>query len=297
MGDAWWGWFWVYRWELVGAGAALAAIEALLLLRRGRAWSLKESLSNVFTLFLGYGSRSLTLPLRYGIFAAAHAVSPFRIHTSIGAFVVCYVLLDLIYYWKHRWLHENAFGWSMHSVHHSSVELNLTTAIRSSVIQRNIDDLFYLPLSMMGFDPVMVLVIADLNLISQYWIHTRVIPRLGPLEWFLNTPSAHRMHHAATRSQHDSNYGSTFIVWDRLFGTFKAEPENDEPEYGTDMGFVTHDPFRIQLAGHLAYFRRAAQESDERRQDEHRPRREPRPAENRGGGDVERRPAHDRTEL
>ena len=266
MGDHWWRWIWVYRWELVAAGAALAVVEALLLLRRGRAWTLKESLSNVFTLVLGYGSRVVTLPLRYAVFAAVHRLAPLRIETTFLSCVACYVLLDLIYYWKHRWLHENAFGWSMHSVHHSSVELNLTTSIRSSVIQRNVDDFFYLPLCAMGFDPLLVLVIADLNLISQFWIHTRVIPRLGPLEWILNTPSAHRMHHAADRSQHDSNYGSTFIVWDRLFGTFKAEPEK-EPDYGTSMGFVGHDPFRIQLAGHLAYFRGREQ----RNEDEHRP--------------------------
>jgi sterol desaturase/sphingolipid hydroxylase (fatty acid hydroxylase superfamily) len=115
-------------------------------------------------------------------------------------------------------------------------------------------------LAAIGFEPVLVLVLADLNLFSQFWIHTRVIGRLGPLEWFMNTPSSHRVHHAAERPLADRNYGSTFIVWDRLFGTYAPEPI-PEPRYGTEAGF-------------LAYFRalreraKGTETRDERHEDE-----------------------------
>lgn len=275
----WWRFVWIYRYELTAVGVGLAALEAMVLLRGhataksgNPAWTLKESLANIFILWVGQGSRMLTFAWRYGVFAIIHTASPFRIKTSLIASLVCYVALDCIYYWKHRWLHETALGWSMHSVHHSSVELNLTTSIRSSWVQRLIDDFFYLPLAAIGFEPALVLVIADLNLFSQFWIHTRVIGRLGPLEWFLNTPSSHRVHHAAERPLADRNYGSTLIVWDRLFGTYAPEPVL-EPRYGTEAGFLGNDPLRVQLAGHLAYFRarseRAKGAEAQRQRDEH----------------------------
>lgn len=246
--------FWAYRDALVATGVALAVLEAAILLRRHAAWTLKESLANVFILWIGQGSRMLSFAWRLGVFAAVHAASPLRIRTTFATSLACYVALDCIYYWKHRLLHETALGWSMHSVHHSSTELNLTTSVRSSWAQRLLDDFFYLPLTALGFDPLLVLLVADLNLFSQFWIHTRVIGRLGPLEWFLNTPSSHRVHHAAARPLADRNYGSTFIVWDRLFGTYAPEPAV-EPAYGTSAGPLGHDPLRIQLAGHAAYFR------------------------------------------
>jgi alkylglycerol monooxygenase len=253
--SAWWHVLWLHRWEITAAGAVLAVLEALWILRRrDRAWTLKESLANVFILFVGQGSRMLTLFWRYAVFALVYEHSPLRITSTVGASVACYVALDCIYYWKHRWLHETAFGWSMHSVHHSSTELNLTTSIRSSWIQRLIDDFFYLPLVALGFDPLLVLVIADVNLFSQFWIHTRVIGKLGPLELVLNTPSSHRVHHAADRTLADRNYGSTFIVWDRIFGTYREEPAN-EPAYGTAAGVIGNDPLRIQLFGHREYFK------------------------------------------
>ncbi len=277
----------MYRTEIIAIAACLAALEALYLLRSKAAWTFKESLSNVFILWVGQGSRMLTFAWRYGVFAAVHTVSPLRIETTVLTSLVCYLGLDCIYYWKHRWLHETAIGWSMHSVHHSSVELNLTTSLRSSWVQRLLDDFFYLPLAAIGFSPLLVLVIADLNLFSQFWIHTRVIGRLGPLEWFLNTPSSHRVHHAEARPLADKNYGSTLIVWDRLFGTFASEPA-PEPSYGTEMGFVGHDPLKVQLAGHVAYFRalfgqgERPKAEDERRKEEQEPRREPRPTEDHG---------------
>lgn len=254
---------WVHGDTLFAVGLVLAGMEALVLLRRraslevsaaAPAWTLKESLANFFILGVGHGSRMVTLPWRFAVFSAVYVVSPLRVATTALTAVACYVALDLIYYWKHRWLHQTAIGWSMHSVHHSSTELNLTTSIRSSWLQRLLDDFFYLPLAALGFEPLLVLVIADLNLTSQFWIHTRVIGRLGPLEWVLNTPSSHRVHHASDRALADKNYGSTLIVWDRIFGTYAAEPPT-EPAYGTDAGFLGNDPLRIQFVGLRDYFR------------------------------------------
>jgi sterol desaturase/sphingolipid hydroxylase (fatty acid hydroxylase superfamily) len=278
-------WLWSNRVELVLAGVALAVIEAIVLTRRRAGlWTLKESLSNIFILWIGQGSRMLTFVWRFGVFAAAHRLSPLRIRTTLVSVVVCYVALDFIYYWKHRWLHETAFGWSMHGVHHSSPELNLTTSIRSSWVQRLLDDFFYLPLVLLGFDPLLVLITADVNLFSQFWIHTRILGRLGPLEWLLNTPSSHRVHHAHARRLANRNFGSTFIVWDRLFGTYLGEPAG-EPAFGIEEGFVGHDPLRIQLAGHVRYFRALWSPSGRREVKQQRKEGEQRPEGEPGAGE------------
>ena len=89
---------------------------------------------------------------------------------------------------------------------------------------------FYLPLALLGFPPSWFAAIMSFNLLYQFWIHTRTIKTLGPLEWVLNTPSHHRVHHARNPKYLDRNYAGTLIIWDRMFGTFQAEEE--EPVYG-----------------------------------------------------------------
>ena len=251
---------WTWRFVLIGALVALAALEAAWVrLRADRAQSWRESGSNVLILFVTQALRGQSLLWRYGVFVTVAELSPARIGSTARAALGCYVAIDFVYYWKHRWLHHSKFGWSIHSVHHSSHELNLTTSVRSSWIQRVVDDLFFLPVVAVGFDPFLVLLLIDVNLESQFWIHTRVLPQLGPLEGVLNTPSSHRVHHAMARTLSNSNYGSTFIVWDRLFGTYVREPVLDAAGgalvYGTPDGRVGSNPIRIQIVGITAYVR------------------------------------------
>ena len=141
-----------------------------------------------------------------------------------------YVLQDLAYYWAHRMSHETNIGWALHITHHQSEEYNLSVALRQSVLQPFFFYVFYYPLALLGYPPFAFFTVATFNALYQFWIHTRAIKKLGPLEWVMNTPSHHRVHHASDEKYIDKNHGGTFIIWDRIFGTFVEEEE--EPTYG-----------------------------------------------------------------
>jgi len=165
--------------------------------------------------------------------------------TGAGAWAACFVGVDFLYYWFHRWSHEAGAGWAAHVVHHQSEEYNLTVALRQGAFQPAFSWVFYLPLALVGFPPVMFLAVSSLNTLYQFWIHTRLIGRLGPLEWVLNTPSHHRVHHARNPKYVDRNHGGTLIVWDRLFGTFREE--QDEPVYGITKPLASWNPIWANL--------------------------------------------------
>ncbi len=164
---------------------------------------------------------------------------------SAVAWLLCFVGVDFIYYWFHRLSHEiNAF-WAAHVVHHQSEEYNLSVALRQGALQGWFSWAFYLPLAAVGFPPLMFLATSSLDTLYQFWIHTRVIGRLGPLEWVLNTPSHHRVHHGRNPKYIDRNHAGTLIVWDRLFGTFQAEEE--EPVYGITTPLASWNPVWANL--------------------------------------------------
>ncbi|MFI4946885.1 MAG: sterol desaturase family protein, partial [Burkholderiales bacterium] len=143
----------------------------------------------------------------------------------------------------HRLSHEVNAGWASHVVHHQSEEYNLTVALRQSAIP--VSWVFYLPLALVGFPPQMFLVVSAIDTLYQFWIHTRLVGRLGPLEWVLNTPSHHRVHHGRNPRYIDRNHGGTLIVWDRLFGTFAEERE--EPVYGITTPLASFNPLWANL--------------------------------------------------
>jgi len=159
---------------------------------------------------------------------------------AASAWVACYVGHDFLYYWFHRASHEVNAGWAAHVVHHQSEEYNLAVALRQGALQPAVSWVFYLPLAVLGFPPVMFLTVSSIDTLYQFWIHTRLVGRLGPLEWVLNTPSHHRVHHARNPRYIDRNHGGTLIVWDRLFGTFARE--EDEPVYGITKPLASFNP-------------------------------------------------------
>ncbi len=161
------------------------------------------------------------------------------------AWAACFLGVDFAYYWFHRWSHEVNAGWAAHVVHHQSEEYNLSVALRQGAFQPVFSWLFYLPLALVGFPPAMFLAVSSFNTLYQFWIHTRLIGRLGPLEWLLNTPSHHRVHHARNPRYVDRNHGGTLIVWDRLFGTFAEE--RDEPVYGITRPLAAWNPVWANL--------------------------------------------------
>jgi len=164
---------------------------------------------------------------------------------SAAVWAACFLGVDFFYYWFHRLSHEvNAF-WAAHVVHHQSEEFNLSVALRQGAFQGTFSWVFYLPLAVLGFPPLMFLTLTSVNTLYQFWIHTRVIGRLGPLERVLNTPSNHRVHHGRDPKYIDRNHGGTLIVWDRLFGTYQAEEE--EPVYGITKPLASWNPVWANL--------------------------------------------------
>lgn len=152
-----------------------------------------------------------------------------------------FVLVDLCYYWSHRYAHEINILWAGHVVHHSSEEYNLPVALRQSALHGLMSWVFYMPLALAGVPWRLFVACNALNLIYQFWIHTRAIGRLSPLgEYLLNTPSHHRVHHGVNPKYQDKNYAGVFIVFDRWFGTFQVEEE--EPVYGITKPLRSWNP-------------------------------------------------------
>jgi sterol desaturase/sphingolipid hydroxylase (fatty acid hydroxylase superfamily) len=150
---------------------------------------------------------------------------------------------DCCYYWFHRSHHEVRVLWAVHVNHHSSQRYNLSTALRQALLTPLTGPVFWAPLALVGFPPWMILTAQAWSLLYQFWLHTEAIDRLGPLEWFMNTPSHHRVHHGKNVAYLDKNHGGIFIIWDRLFGTFAREDE--KVRYGLTKDIETFNPLRI----------------------------------------------------
>ncbi len=161
--------------------------------------------------------------------------------------LLAFVLYDFCYYWLHRLGHERNVLWAAHSVHHQSEEYNLTTALRQTSSGFIFSWLFYLPLALLGVPPLVFITVASLNLLYQFWVHTRHIPKLGWFEWVLITPSNHRVHHAQNPVYLDRNYGGVFILWDRLFGTFKEEDPAEPVVFGVTTPLASWNPLWANL--------------------------------------------------
>ena len=162
---------------------------------------------------------------------------------GILLWVTAAVLWDFCYYWFHRFSHEISILWAAHAVHHQSEDYNLSTALRQTSTGFLFGWIFYLPLFVIGFPLEVLLAVNAINLIYQFWVHTQVVRRLGVLDYWLVTPSNHRVHHAQNERYIDKNYGGMFIVWDRMFGTFEDERDDDPVVFGVRKPLANWNPF------------------------------------------------------
>ena len=156
--------------------------------------------------------------------------------------VLALLFYDICYYWFHRISHERQIFWGSHVVHHQSEDYNLSTALRQTSTGIFITWIFFIPCFLLGIPLYMYVTIASGHLVYQFWIHTQHIPKLGFLEWFLITPSNHRVHHAQNPQYVDKNYGGLLIIWDRLFGTFAEEDDNEKVIYGLRTPLKSWNP-------------------------------------------------------
>ena len=165
---------------------------------------------------------------------------------GLASFAALFVGQEFCYYWYHRAAHRVRWFWATHAVHHSSNEFNLGVAYRFGWTGRLAGNaLFFVPMIWLGFAPRAVFATLALNLIYQFWLHAEWAPKLGWLEVVLNTPSHHRVHHATNARYLDANYAGVFIVWDKMFGSFVPEDENEKPRYGIVKNLATFNPFKV----------------------------------------------------
>jgi alkylglycerol monooxygenase len=204
-------------------------------------YRLNDSISN---LSQGIGSQLVGVFMKTAtFFAYLYIFDHWRINSFPTTFVTWLLLflgVDFFYYWFHRMSHEVNALWASHIVHHQSEEYNLTVALRQSWFQGGFSWAFYLPLAFAGFDPLMFLTVSSFNTLYQFWIHTRTIGKLGPLEWIFNTPSHHRVHHGSNEKYIDKNHAGSLIIWDRMFRTFQSEEE--EVVYGITKPLNSWNP-------------------------------------------------------
>ena len=218
---------------------------------RRRRMSLYRFADSICNLGNGIGSQiigAFALPITVGgyVLVYDHARLTTLPPHSIVVWVVLFFAVDFLYYAYHRASHRVNFLWAGHVVHHQSEEYNFSVALRQSWFAQQLTEWpFYLPLALLGFPPAAFLVTLTLNTLYQFFIHTRLVRRLGPVEWLFNTPSHHRVHHAVNPEYVDRNYAGVFIIWDKLCGTF--EPEVNEPVYGLVKPLGSFSPLWANL--------------------------------------------------
>ena len=162
------------------------------------------------------------------------------------AFGILFFLDDFAYYWFHRMNHEVRLFWAGHVSHHSSEYMNFGTALRQGAGERLHKYFFWLWIPLLGFDPLMIFVVHSFNLLYQFWTHTELVKKFHPaIEYVMNTPSHHRVHHASNIRYLDRNHAGVLIIWDRIFGTFAEEMDFEKPIYGLTVNIETYNPVKV----------------------------------------------------
>lgn len=229
---------------------ALIALEFAVGLARGRnTYRLGDALASIGLGVMSQVTGVFGRLLRVGIYAAVFEhVALFELSASSPwVWLFALVFYDLCYYWYHRAGHRVAVLWAAHAVHHQSEDYNLSTALRQTSSGFLFGWIFYLPMAVAGVPPTVFAVVALIDLLYQYWVHTQQVGRLGWFDRWFCAPSNHRVHHAVNDRYLDRNYGGILIVWDRLFGSFEPEDEREPCVYGTRSPLHSHDPLWANL--------------------------------------------------
>jgi sterol desaturase/sphingolipid hydroxylase (fatty acid hydroxylase superfamily) len=235
--------------------ALLIAIEAYIAVRHAREeYDGKDAGTNIA---LGFGSIVFGFVLGFiqaFFYDAVYRIAPFQMPMNAWwAWTILLFVDDFAYYWFHRFSHEIRFFWNFHVVHHSSNQYNLSVAVRQSWFSGVAHWIFYLPAALVGFPLWAFVTMHGLNLLYQFWIHTKLVKKLPAfLEYILNTPSHHRVHHGINNPYLDKNYAGIFIIWDRMFGTFVEETET--PRYGIIKPIDSHNWLWINTHGWAEMF-------------------------------------------
>ncbi|KAI8064386.1 fatty acid hydroxylase superfamily-domain-containing protein [Gongronella butleri] len=241
---------------------ALAVLKGGAYMKKERSWDAHRFSVNDLVGSIGAGMlQQISQFFIYNITVASYlyVYNHFRVvdldPKNIYVWIAGFLIVDLGYYAFHRAAHEVNLFWATHVVHHSSEYYNQSTALRQSIFQSYCSWIFDLPAALF-LPPSLYAVHKQFNTLFQFWIHTEMIGNLGPLEYIINTPSAHRVHHGRNPYCIDKNYAGTLIIWDILFGTFElervapavqSEKDTERVAYGLTHPINTFDPLTIQF--------------------------------------------------
>jgi sterol desaturase/sphingolipid hydroxylase (fatty acid hydroxylase superfamily) len=195
--------------------------------------------------------------LMTGLYSLFHVLAyssiPWMMDISWTTALLAILAADFAYYWEHRIAHRVRILWTQHAVHHSSRDYNIITAIRFGPLESVWSLLAHMPLLLIGFPPELIFFGIIVVLAYQTWLHTELVGKLGRLEWVLNTPSHHRVHHECDQKYLDKNYAGILIIWDRMFGSFQEEEET--PTYGLTTNFNSKNPIKVWFSEFPALWR------------------------------------------
>ena len=241
---------------------ALIAVEWFISWRRQRqAYALADAISSLNLGVLSQTSAVFTKLLTLGIytFVASHValIKADAFWTSLPGWVLALLFYDFCYYWLHRMGHEVNVLWAAHAVHHQSQAYNLSTALRQTSSGALLGWVFYLPMALAGVPPLVFAVVGLIDLLYQFWVHTEQVKKLGWFDRWFCAPSNHRVHHAVNDRYLDKNYGGILIIWDRIFGTYKTEDDEEPCVYGTRGLLQSWDP----LWANVSVYRQLAHDS------------------------------------
>lgn len=187
--------------------------------------------------------------IAFVVFFYLHELSPLKdiVQRQWWVWILLFFADDFAYYWFHRLNHEVRLFWAGHVPHHSSIHMNLGTALRQGVGERIHKFFFWIWIPLLGIDPLMIFVMMSVSLIYQFFVHTELVDKLPkPIEFIFNTPSHHRVHHASNIRYLDCNHAGVLIIWDRIFGTFSEELKDIEhPVYGLTVNIETYNPIKV----------------------------------------------------
>jgi len=238
----------------------LIALELVVDHWRGvRTYRLADAINSLSAGVLSQALGLLTKAMGILVYAVAfEQLALFRLDANeLWVWLLAFVFYDFCYYWNHRIGHERNVFWASHVVHHQSEEYNLSTALRQTSTGFLLSWIFYLPMALAGVPPLVFLTVAALNLLYQCWVHTRHIPKLGWFEWVFVSPSNHRVHHAQNPVYMDRNYGGVFIIWDRLFGTFQEELDEEPVIFGVTTPLASWNPLWANVQFYVQLWRDA----------------------------------------
>jgi sterol desaturase/sphingolipid hydroxylase (fatty acid hydroxylase superfamily) len=205
-----------------------------------------DTITNVYFAILNYGLDILMKVIAIGVMFFFYNNSIFKLEYVWWYWVLVFLLQDFAYYVHHCVDHFSRVFWAVHVTHHNSEHFNITTGFRSPVFQPLYRYIFFSPIAFLGFNPWHIMSAYAIFQIWGTWIHTQNVKRMGILEYFIVTPSHHRVHHASNARYLDRNMGMGLIIWDKIFGTFEKEDDNYEPiKYGITEKIVDKGPVNI----------------------------------------------------